>query len=515
MRAFFCLLLAFVALSAAQRIVPSEKCDKCRSTVSEMEVKWDGPDGAAGAIAELKEKCKEKEKHHWLKRELCDKLVDEFAKIPPQIFEGMINLAWDVPLGACTTLKQCETECCDEDAQPEQVHLSLAADDRSLMGVSWVTLNKNETVVQYGLSADALDQTVSGNTNTYKNAGWIGTIHRAIMTDLKAASTYHYRVGSPSADNWSQVFSFKTFDPTQPRQTYAVLADMGYGEASDATIKRLEAMVDAGTLDVVVHSGDIGYADGYMPHWDTFMNKVQNIAARVPYMVTPGNHEFWYNFAAYKARFFMPSVDGLQGEGSNDNMYYAWSYGRTHFQAINSETALDTMDFHKKNIKFFDEDLNAVDRTATPFVVTHFHRPMYCTNEGSCSKVGKTNKLTKQAEDIFLKAQVDVCITGHVHEYERTYPMKDAALVSKDLSASTYQAPIYIVQGASGNREGNKGSFPDSPPDWSAAHSNEVGYGIMTVENTAGDDASVRPTMHWSYKRSADDVELDSFKLEK
>jgi hypothetical protein len=41
----------------------------------------------------------------------------------------------------------------------------------------------------------------------------------------------------------------------------------------------------------VIHSGDISYADGYEPHWDDFFNKIQPIAASVPYMVSPGNHE--------------------------------------------------------------------------------------------------------------------------------------------------------------------------------------------------------------------------------
>ena len=43
-----------------------------------------------------------------------------------------------------------------------------------------------------------------------------------------------------------------------------------------------------------------------MGHWDVFMRKVEPIASRVPYQVTPGNHEFWFNFSAYNHRFVMP-----------------------------------------------------------------------------------------------------------------------------------------------------------------------------------------------------------------
>lgn len=39
---------------------------------------------------------------------------------------------------------------------------------------------------------------------------------------------------------------------------------------------------------------------------DDFMNEIQEIAAYVPYMTCPGNHERYYNFSHYKNRFSMP-----------------------------------------------------------------------------------------------------------------------------------------------------------------------------------------------------------------
>ena len=40
-----------------------------------------------------------------------------------------------------------------------------------------------------------------------------------------------------------------------------------------------------GDIDMVIHNGDISYADGEMSHWDVFMRKVEPIASRVPYQV--------------------------------------------------------------------------------------------------------------------------------------------------------------------------------------------------------------------------------------
>ncbi|PFX19149.1 Iron/zinc purple acid phosphatase-like protein [Stylophora pistillata] len=47
---------------------------------------------------------------------------------------------------------------------------------------------------------------------------------------------------------------------------------------------------------------------------DDFMNQIQPIAAYVPYMTCPGNHEYAYNFSNYKNRFSMP--------GNTENIYY-------------------------------------------------------------------------------------------------------------------------------------------------------------------------------------------------
>jgi hypothetical protein len=41
----------------------------------------------------------------------------------------------------------------------------------------------------------------------------------------------------------------------------------------------------------ILHVGDISYADGDPEIWDSFMDSIEPIASRVPYMVAIGNHE--------------------------------------------------------------------------------------------------------------------------------------------------------------------------------------------------------------------------------
>ena len=91
--------------------------------------------------------------------------------------------------------------------------------------------------------------------------------------------------------------------------------------------------------------------------------------------------------------------------------------------------------------------------------------------------------LQRQAEEMFVDGGVDLVLGGHVHSYERTYPMKGGNSTQHHYNCDGGCAPTYIVQGASGNREGNAG-FGDTP-EWSAHHNSSVGFGLMAVNRTA------------------------------
>ena len=57
---------------------------------------------------------------------------------------------------------------------------------------------------------------------------------------------------------------------------------------SDSIVKRVTEKDD---IDLVVHIGDISYARGIAPVWDLFMTQIEPVAAKIPYMVSIGNHE--------------------------------------------------------------------------------------------------------------------------------------------------------------------------------------------------------------------------------
>ena len=154
-------------------VVPSEECSSCRETIDNLEMKWTNETEVAEILSDLQRQCKTMDSI--AKRKFCDAAVKVLVQIPPGIFKGIESLAWPVSLGLCATGGSCQVNCCPADAPPEQIHLSLSSNDHSVMGVSWVTLEGDDSVVNYGTSADNLDRTVDGTVLTYTKAGWIGT----------------------------------------------------------------------------------------------------------------------------------------------------------------------------------------------------------------------------------------------------------------------------------------------------------------------------------------------------
>ena len=94
-----------------------------------------------------------------------------------------------------------------------------------------------------------------------------------------------------------------------------LIADMGTQD-SEHTIEALSRSTASQQLQLLIHGGDISYADDHFPAdhnyiiWQDFMEDVEPIAGYIPYMTVPGNHEAQFEFAAYQNWLHMPSDVG-------------------------------------------------------------------------------------------------------------------------------------------------------------------------------------------------------------
>lgn len=162
-------------------------------------------------------------------------------------------------------------------------------------------------------------ETLREGLGTYKNPGSYyqsPVIHRVTLRGLVSSTRYYYKVPLNN-----QIFSFTTPNdaPTKPKasMTIGLTADLGQTAVSNASISALLQMKPL----MVLLSGDLSYADGWGPRWDSYGLLMQRLAAQVPVMTAVGNHEVGNGeqFVSYKVRYPMP----YRASQSTDATYWS------------------------------------------------------------------------------------------------------------------------------------------------------------------------------------------------
>jgi len=286
-----------------------------------------------------------------------------------------------------------------------------------------------------------------------------------------------------------------TYSPPPASVTWAVFGDMG--TVVPLGFEVTQQMVNDNneqSFNMALHLGDLAYAgvssqkwEEWEPTWDLWMNQIQPLASVVHKQVTVGNHESYYNFTAYSNRFTMP---GPQSQG-NDNFWFSFQYGNIHMTVMDTEEDYST---NSPQYEWIASDLAAA--RANPTVTWLFvsgHRPYYSSDQSEYSSHSPGGELLTYLEPLFIKNQVDMVLTGHMHCYERTYPTFNGT-VNVPPGTSNYTNPtypIYVVQGTAGAFIGETWVQPQ--PVWSAKREQHYGYARLTVSTQGGD------SLHYAY----------------
>jgi len=275
-----------------------------------------------------------------------------------------------------------------------------------------------------------------------------------------------------------------------------------------------------GNSDFFYHIGDISYADDVISSkfeatWDAWFTLMQPVLPYVPYMVCPGNHEhesnypildYSKNFTVFNYRFHMPS---RQSDSTTDtSMWYSFDYGGIHFISMSTKTDYTGSqyleDFGDQG-DWLRKDLQAANanRANVPWIVGVGHRPLYSSDPSPYVQIFMPF-LRAFVEDLFHEFKVDLYICGHVHSYERSYPVYKGQPTSKD-----YVNPTSLTQIVAGGAGCPEGVAPlDAGGSWSAhQYAKGYGYGVLQVFNST--------TLTWNFYRSDDNGLEDTFTIVK
>lgn len=233
---------------------------------------------------------------------------------------------------------------------------------------------------------------------------------------LKQYISYYYSCIDSSKNTTNSVlvnyyFIFPKSPATSQSTKLAVFGDWSKDDSGDLTYNYLVRNMDAKQYDSIVFLGDIAY-DLESKSGDTgndFLEFIKPITSNIPFMATPGNHEYKNKMKDFKKRFFLPLNQ------VTENLYYSYELNKAHFISINSEILFDkdglfNKDYKKVFVEWLSHDLEISHLKKNKWNILYLHRPLYCsklTND-KCDKEAKI--LREFLEDYFYSRKLILII---------------------------------------------------------------------------------------------------------
>lgn len=299
--------------------------------------------------------------------------------------------------------------------------------------------------VEYGLSA-AFGQSATVNAIPLRLGSLKTILYRATLSDLSFDKSYHYRVslnGKPIAQS---VFTTRS---TKPSTRFVVFGDCGIGNAAQAQIA-YRAFLEK--PEFIFLTGDLVYSRGqvneYLRKYFPFFNADNASPERgaplmrsVPFYPAIGNHDVYASDLAtypdglaYFYYFDLP-LNGpivqhtVEVKGSPEQVTafkqatglrfpnmanYSFDYGNVHIVSLDANPHINPHD--PQLIRWIETDLKSSRAT---WKIVAFHHPGF-----NSSRVHYNQQWMRVLAPVFEKQGVDLVLNGHVHNYQRSFPLK-------------------------------------------------------------------------------------------
>ena len=162
-----------------------------------------------------------------------------------------------------------------------------------------------------------------------------------------------------------------------------------------------------------------------------------------------------------------------------ENQYYSFNQKNVHFLALSTETDFDE---DSEQYAFAKQDLEKYSKD--PFIdwiIVFYHRYIY----GSGSGLEEEKDFRETYHPLFDKYKVDLALQGHLHVYERTYPItfnnddEDEPIV-QDNNPNLYKNPkgtIFLTVGTGGAHDMQLSSLKDFSVQGIAGE-----FGILNIQ---------------------------------
>ena len=293
--------------------------------------------------------------------------------------------------------------------------------------LNWPTTNAMSVSFETTVPTTAtLIATRDDGSHSVSMASSLHTFHQFRVTDLEQNKKYFYVVEVTDSNGEtlkSEQLSFRTAPGVEDSFTFVALGDT---QSQADVAKRVSDLAYMHRPNLVVHAGDLVDTGTVKADWTGhFFPAMQPLIGRVPFMPVLGNHE--QDAKHYYDYMHLPEPE----------MYYSFDFGNAEFFMIDGNRKLDE---GSEQLEWLE---TALKQSNANWKFAVLHQPPYTSDSND---YGDTYLETSTRGDpnvrhiiaLLEKYGVDICFSGHVHDYERTFPILDGKVIPTDNGGVVY-----------------------------------------------------------------------------
>lgn len=297
---------------------------------------------------------------------------------------------------------------------------------RTSIVVMWETEEPAQAIVEYGKKYPP-DQQVAVQKMV--------TLGEVPLTQLEPNTKYYYRVVCTDANGRkmeSKILTFLTAVGMNDAYSFTVIGDT---QRNPIITGKVAKLMWERRPNFVIHNGDVVNDGDQKWQWVKDLFKPCNeLFGRVALFPCIGNHEKDHPY--YYKYFSLPSPE----------YYYSFTYGNAEFFVLDTNT--------KRNLTPEGEQYRWLEKalaaSTAQWKFCYHHHPPYSSDSDDYGNTWKGPSTegdvrVRHFVKLYEKYNVDVVFSGHIHLYERTWPIREGKVDQKN-------GIVYVTSGGGGGR---------------------------------------------------------------
>ncbi len=299
-------------------------------------------------------------------------------------------------------------------------YLQFATD--SSITVMWETQSKTSTKVYYSQDTPlAHEISIPGML----------TMHEVVISNLDPAAKYFYQVESVNDEGdtlKSELLTFSTAVDENTPVSFAIVSDT---QTNPPVWGKISDLVWRERPQFVLHGGDIVGTGRNKDQWvNHFFAPAKDLMSRIPIYTVLGNHDGDdVNYYRYM-------------HNPDPEYYYTFHYGNVQFFMIDTNH-----DYFESSDQYVRLEWDLANSKSLWKVVVHHHSP-FSSDENDFGDSFNEKADMGEVEllplvKLYEKYGVDMVFCGHIHDYERSWPIYENTIDQK-------KGVIYVQTGGAG-----------------------------------------------------------------